>query len=477
MTTSNTEPKAGTNLAAVLAIIIVSDLMILLDISVVLTGLTHIQHDLGFSDAGLSWVESAYTLTFGGFLLLGARAGGILGQRRMFLSSLALFTAASVAVGFAPSAALMLAARAIQGLGAAVLAPTTLALLQTHFTQGPARTRAVAYYSAVAGIGASLGLVVGGVLADWLSWRVGFLINLPIGLAMMWATPRFLKESERLPGQFDVLGASTSTLGMSALVYAMIRSAEVGWSDHLTWVSLAAAVVLLGLFVIIEWRAEQPIMPLRLFANRRRVGAYATRVVFMAATIGFFFFTTLLLQRVLNYTALWTGVAFLPATLTSFLTAMAVPNLSKRFGDSALLACGLGLCFFGLAWLCNVSAGTSYLYGVALPMAVFGIGQGVVFSPLTAFGIADVADADAGAASGVVNVTHHLGISVGLGLLVAVSSIGGQALVGQELLTSRIGTALTAAAALLLVALILALALIVLPDQMDKRRSPQVGGG
>src|SRR5712691_10941232 len=282
---------------AVLAIILVSYFMIVLDISIVITGLPKILESLSFSATGLSWVQNAYTLAFGGLLLLGARAGDILGRRRMLIAGLALFTAASLGVGIAQSAAWLIAARALQGVGAAILAPSTLALLTTNFREGPERTRSLAYYAAVAGVGASVGLVLGGIVADWLSWRVGFFINVPIGIALMLGAQRYLGETERRSGEFDVAGALTSTLGVTAVVYGLVRSASTGWSDRVTVAALTAGVVLLALLVLNEWRAKRPIMPLRLFASRERVGAYAARVLYLGAMMGFWFFTTQFLQR------------------------------------------------------------------------------------------------------------------------------------------------------------------------------------
>lgn len=218
------------NKTAILAIILISYVMIVLDISVVLTGLPKIHNELGFTDAGLAWVQSAYTLTFGGFLLLGARAGDILGRRRMFVVGMTIFTVASVAIGASQSSAWMLSWRAIQGLGSAILAPTTLALLQTTFDEGEERVRAVSLYSAAAGVSATVGLVVGGLLADWLSWRVGFLINLPIGIATVIAARIYIHETNKRAGVFDLPGAVTSTLGMAAFVYGFIRSAQAGWN-------------------------------------------------------------------------------------------------------------------------------------------------------------------------------------------------------------------------------------------------------
>ncbi len=281
----NTHPTP--NLSAVLAIIITSYLMLVVDISIVLTGLPKIQAELQFSSASLSWVQNAYTLAFGGLLLLGARAGDILGRRRMFVTGLMLFTAASFAIGVAQSPAWLLGARAVQGVGAAILAPSTLALLSTHFAEGPARTRALAYYSAAAGVGASLGLVMGGLVADLVSWRVGFFINLPIGLAWVWGAQRYLAETPRRAGQLDVVGAITSTVGMTALVYGIVRSAEMGWGDGLTELSFIVGVLLIAFFMFHEARTAQPILPLRLFANRERNGAYAARMLFLGGMVGF----------------------------------------------------------------------------------------------------------------------------------------------------------------------------------------------
>ncbi|TBW33291.1 MFS transporter [Siculibacillus lacustris] len=446
--------------AMILTIILASYMMIVLDISIVITALPKLHDELGFTDTGLSWVQSAYTLAFGGFLLLGARAGDILGRRRMFLVGLAIFTVASVVIAVAPSAAVMLAARAVQGFGSAVLAPSTLALIQTNFAAGPERTRAVALYGAIAGIASSVGLVAGGVLADLVSWRAGFLINLPIGLAMILATPRFIAETERHAGRFDLAGAITSTVGMTALVYAVVRSASSGWTDAATLATLAAGLVLLAVFVRVERTAAQPILPLALFAHPVRAAAYAARVFFLGGMIGFWFFISLFLQDVAHWSPLATGLAFLPTTLVNFASAMAVPKLTRRFGNGRLLATGLLIGVVGLGWLSRIDAGTSYAVGIALPMILIGFGQGLVLGPLTAAGIADVDARNAGAASGLVNVSHQIGSALGLSVLVAVAGIGSTGLRGTALLAHRISTALTAGTLLLTVATVLAMAFI-----------------
>jgi predicted MFS family arabinose efflux permease len=380
----------------------------------------------------------------------------------MFIAGLTLFTVASLGVGSAMSASWLLASRALQGFGAAILAPSTLALLSTNFPEGTERTRAVAWYGAVAGIGSSLGLVLGGILADWISWRVGFFINLPIGIALLLATLRYVEETARRPGRFDLTGSVSSTLGMSSLVYSIVRSASTGWGDPLTIAALAAGVTLLAFFVVNEGRAAQPIMPLRLFASRERSGAYAARILFLGAMMGFWFFITQFLQNVDGFSPFQAGIAFLPMTIANFAVALTVPTLTKWMGNGRLLAAGLTVTLIGMAWLSRLSADNPYLTGVALPMILIGIGQGGTLSPLTASGIAGVAGEDAGAASGLVNVAHQLGGSLGLGILVAVfAAAGSAASSGSLLLAHRISMSLTAGSVMLALALALVLALIV----------------
>jgi EmrB/QacA subfamily drug resistance transporter len=444
----------------ILAVILVSYLMIVIDISIVITGLPAIQAELGFSTADLSWVQNAYMLAFGGLLLLGARAGDIFGRRLMFVLGLGLFTAASLAIGLAQSPTWLIATRVVQGVGAAVLAPSTLALLQTNFPEGPKRTRAVAYYAAAAGVGASLGLVMGGILADTISWRAGFFVNVPIGIALIVATRRVIRETPHAPGKLDLAGALLSTLGMTALVFGFVRSASQGWGDTLTLGSIGCGVLLLALFAVNERRALQPIMPLRLFGDRERVGAYTARLLFMGGMASFWFFATQLLQGVMGYSPLVTGFAFLATTLPNFFSAMAVPRLTQRFGNPRLLAGGLVLGVIGMFWLSRAGSGADFWMDIALPMALIGIGQGGVLGPMTSSGIARVTPGDAGAASGLVNVTHQLGGSLGLAILVAVFSAvdTGNGNVG---LAQGIDAALVGASVMLLLSTVLVLALVV----------------
>ncbi len=349
----------------------------------------------------------------------------------------------------------------MQGAGAAILAPTTLALLQTSFSEGAERTRAVSYYAAVAGVAATVGLVIGGMFAGWLSWRVGFFVNAPIGLAMMLAAPRYLPETEPRRGQTDTAGAITSTLGMTLLVFGIVRSADAGWGDGLTLGCVAAGLALLATFVNHERRARSPLMPLRLFSSRERSGAYAGRLLFLAAMAPFWFFTTQYLQGVDGYSPVTAGLAFLPTTLVNFAAAMAVPRLTRRFGNATVLVAGLTISVIGMAWLSRLSAHTPYLTGIALPMALIGAGQGGALGPLTAAGIAGVAGEDAGAAGGVTNVFHQIGGSLGLAILVAVfAAAGSNTLPGSALLAHRISSALTVGAAFLALALLISIAVL-----------------
>jgi len=445
---------------AILAIVLASYTMIVLDISIVITALPKIHRSLDFSPVALSWVQNAYLLAFGGLLLLGARAGDLLGRRKVFIIGLGFFTLASVAVGSAQSETWLIAARAVQGAGAAILAPSTLALLQTSFDEGPERTRAVAYYAAVAGVASTVGLVVGGMFAGWLSWRVGFFINLPIGIAMMLAAPRVLPETQPRRGQSDAAGAITSTLGMTLLVFGIVHSADAGWGDPVTFAAIALGAILLGLFVVNERRAPQPIMPLRLFSSRERTGAYAARLLFLGAMAPFWFFTTQWLQSVAGYSAVAAGLAFLPVTLPNFAAALAIPRLTQRYGNPTVLVGGLLISLIGMVWLSRLGPDTPYWTGIALPMALIGIGQGGSLGPLTAGGLAGVSSEDAGAAGGVTNVAHQIGGSLGLAVLVVVfaAADAGGALSGGALLAHRIAAALTAGAVLLALALIVSLA-------------------
>lgn len=453
----------------ILAIVLVGYFMILLDNSVIFTALPSLQADLSLTTGELSWVQDAYTLVFGGLLLLGARAGDLLGRRRVFVFGLAVFALASLAIGLAPAGWWAIAGRAVQGIGAAIVAPTSLSLLTAGFPEGRERTRAVAWYGATAGIGASLGLVIGGALAHWISWRAGFFVNVPIGAAMIVLAPRFLVETPRARGRFDISGAVTATLGVGALVFGIVNTADAGWISWATIVAVATGVILLAVFVVIEARASQPIMPLRLFRSRRRTGAYLARFLYLGAMIGFFFFSTQLMQEVLGFDPLQAGLGFLPMTAVNFVVAMSIPRLVRRVPGSLPLVAGIALTLAGMLWLSGADTGVGYWLGVALPMVLIGAGQGLAFAPLTSFGIIGAQAADAGAASGLVNTFHQVGTCLGLGIAVAVAAAAPTGDSHAAHIAGQVGFALTAGSVLLLLSLIVALVLIVPADLAARR--------
>lgn len=462
---------ASAHPAAILAIVLVSYFMILLDNSVIFTALPSLQAELRLSTGELSWVQDAYTLVFGGLLLLGARAGDLLGRRRVFVFGLVVFVLASLAIGLSPAGWWAIGWRAVQGVGAAIVAPTSLSLLTASFPEGRERTRAVAWYGATAGIGASLGLVIGGALAHWISWRAGFFVNVPIGVVMIVLAPRYLVETTRARGRFDVAGALTATLGVGAVVFAIIDSAEAGWSLPVILGSLAVGTALLVAFVLIEARAAQPIIPLRLFRSRRRTGAYVARFLYLGAMIGFFFFSTQLMQEVLGFDPLQAGLGFLPMTAVNFAVAMSIPRLVRRMPSSLPLLAGIVLTLIGMLWLSRVDIADGYWLGVALPMVLIGAGQGFAFAPLTSFGIVGASAVDAGAASGLMNTFHQVGTCVGLGIAVAAAATAPPVGSTAAHVTAQVGLALTSGSILLALSLIVTLVLI-LPADLAAHRSP-----
>ena len=403
-----------------LAIIVTCQLMLVLDGTVVNIALPKIQQDLHFSATNLAWVLNAYMLAFGGLLLLGGRAGDLLGRRRVFIAGILLFTLASLLGGFAPTAGWLVLARAAQGAGAAFAAPSALAFIATTFPNGPRRTRALAIYSAVASAGGSLGLLLGGLLTFWASWRSVLFINVPIGAAVVLLAPRYIQESERRQGQLDLAGALTATAGMATLVYAFIRTSTTGWADGMTIGAFAVALVLLVVFVRVEARIGQPLMPLRLFADRDRASAYLTMLLFFATMFSVFFFLTQFLQDALGLSPLMAGVAFLPMTLAMFTTVRVVPRLLPRVGAKPIIVTGATLLTIGIAWLSRLSASSGYASGILGPMVLLGVGVGCSILPLNVVILSRVQGRDAGAASGILQTMQQVGASLGLALLVTV---------------------------------------------------------
>jgi EmrB/QacA subfamily drug resistance transporter len=394
--------------------------MVVLDATIVNIALPHIQDALSFSTTDLSWVLNAYTLTFGGLLLLGGRAGDILGRRRVFVFGVLLFSLASLLGGFAQEPWQLLAARSLQGVGGAICSPTSLALVTSSFPEGPERNRAFGVFAAVSAGGGAIGLVAGGMLTEWLNWRWVFFVNVPIGLLIAFLTPVFINDSERHPGRFDIVGAITSTGGMASLVYGFIRAADKGWRDGLTLGAFGAAVVLLTAFVLVERRTRDPITPLKMFADRNRSGTYVIMLSLAAAMFGMFFFIVLFVQNVLGYSPIKAGLAFLPVTVAIVTGA----GLSTRFlpvlGPKPFLVTGALLTGTGLTWQTQLDPGSSYADGVLGPMLLFGFGMGLNFVTLTLTAVSGIAQSEAGAASGLLNATQQVGGSLGLSILVTV---------------------------------------------------------
>ncbi|MFJ9634305.1 MFS transporter [Streptomyces sp. NPDC101175] len=403
-----------------LAVIAACQLMVVLDATIVNIALPHIQAALSFSTTDLTWVVSAYTLTFGGLLLLGGRAGDILGRRRVFITGILLFTFASLLGGLAQEPWQLLAARVLQGVGGAIASPTSLALITTTFPEGPERNRAFGVFAAVSAGGGAIGLLAGGMLTEWLNWRWVLFVNVPIGLLIAVLTPLYISESERHTARFDIAGALTSTAGMASLVYGFIRAADKGWHDSLTIGSFAAAAVLLLAFVIIESRAKEPITPLRMFADRNRSGTYVIMLSLAAAMFGMFFYIVLFVQNVLGYSPIQAGLAFLPVTVVIAAGAGLSQQFLPRFGPRPFMLVGSGLAAIGLAWQTLISSDSSYAGGVLGPMLVFGFGMGLNFVTLTITAVSGVAPNEAGAASALLNATQQVGGSLGLSILTTV---------------------------------------------------------
>lgn len=448
--------------ALVLTVVLVSYFMIVLDNSIIFTGLPQISTSMGLTAAELSWVQNAYTLVFGGLLLLAARAGDLLGRRRVFVWGLALFGFASLLVGTAPNETWLIAARAFQGIGAAIVAPASLSLVTATFPAGPRRTRAVAAYGTTAGVGASLGLVVGGALAEAVSWRAGFFINVPIAVVLIVLALRSVPVEATQHGRFDVIGALTSTLGMGTLVFGIVNGGEAGWDSPATFIPIAAGALILVVFVWNEARAPHPIMPLRLFASRQRSGAAIARLLFAGTGIAFFFFTTQFLQGVYGYTPLQAGLAFLPMTVLQFAVSLLVPRLTRLIGNGPLIAAGIAIVSAGLVWLTQVTPDVTYLVGFAGPLMLFGVGQGLCFGPLTAAGIAGAKAEDGGAASGLVNTAHQLGSTLGVAILTTAGA-------AASTLAGRVVDAYIGGSIMLAIALLASLFFIVPAERASRR--------
>jgi EmrB/QacA subfamily drug resistance transporter len=399
-----------------LGVLVACQLMVVLDSTIVNVALPTIQRDLGFSATGLSWVQNAYVLAFGGMLLLGGRAGDILGRRRLFVWGIAVFSVASLLGGLATSPAWLVSCRAVQGFAAAFAAPGSLSLIATNFTEGEQRNRALGVFSTTAGLGMTIGMILGGLLTT-VSWRLVMFINVPIGIAVVVLTPLVVTEPERHPGRFDLTGAICSVLALTSLSFAFINASEHGWDgDSIGY--LAVAVALLAAFIVNELRVQQPIMPLNLFADRNRAGAFGSMVLVPAAMASLFYFLTQFVQEVRGYDALRAGFCFLPLAVVQFGSARTAPKLVPRFGPKVVSGTGMALVTIGLIWLSRLTANTGYLTGILGPLLLFGLGLGLCFMPLNMLALSGVERKDAGAVSGVLQTMQRIGSAVGLAVLV-----------------------------------------------------------
>ncbi len=458
-----------------LTVISVAQMMFLIDATIVNIALPGIRSALGFSGAGLEWVVTSYSLVFGGLLLLGGRAGDVLGRRRIFVAGLALFTVASLVGGFATAPWWLLACRAAQAVGAAAASPAALSLIATTFREGPARNRAVSVYTALATAGGGIGLLAGGLITSYLSWRWVMFVNVPFGAVMILLAPRVLRESDRRGRRFDLPGAVTGTLGVTLLVYALIRSAadrsgRPHWSDPPVLTALAGAVVLIIAFIAIERRSPHPLVPLRIFASALRTGTYLVMALTSTAMFGIFFFSTLFLQQVWHYGPLHTALVYLPSTGLLVYGARASGRLLPRLGARTLVLGGLALASVGMLWLSRIGESGGYLTGMLVPVSLTYLGLGLTGVPLTLGALNGVHERDAGAASGLCSAARQIGGATGLAVLGTVtwttvaaavirpdSPAGGRTLADQALATG-VDRGFVAATGLTVLALVVAAA-------------------
>jgi EmrB/QacA subfamily drug resistance transporter len=415
----------GRNRWFALVVLCLGDLMIVLDVTIVGVALPSIREDLGFSETSLAWVVNAYLLTFGGFLLLGGRLGDLFGHRRLFLLGISLFTLASLGCGLATSQEILIGARAVQGLGGAVVSAVALSLIVTLFTDPGERAKAMGVFGFVAAGGGSIGVLLGGILTDVLDWHWIFLVNLPIGVAVFVLCLVLLPggRGQAGTGRLDVAGAVTVTASLMLAVYAIVNGNEQGWTSGRTVGVLAAAAALMALFLAIEARVGAPLVPLGLFRLRNIAVSNIVGVLWAAAMFAWFFLSALYLQLVLGYSPLQVGLAFLPANLImGFFSLGLSAKLVMRFGIRPPLATGLGLAAVGLGLFARAPVDGSFLVDVFPSMILLGLGAGMAFNPVLLAAMSDVDESEAGLASGVVNTSFMMGGALGLAVLASLAA-------------------------------------------------------
>jgi EmrB/QacA subfamily drug resistance transporter len=407
-----------------LVLLALAEFMVILDASIVNIALPSIQRGLHFSKDNLSWDVNAYILAFGGLLLLGGRMADLRGRRRMFIVGLAVFAGASLVGGLSDSQGQLIASRAVQGAGAAILAPAALALVRAIFSEGAERNRALGIWGAVAGSGAAAGVLLGGVLTSGLSWRWVLFVNVPVAAIAAAVAPRLLPESraEADERSFDLAGAITITAGLTLLVYALIEAQKVGWGTARTIALLAIAAVLLVGFVVIELRASAPLVPFGIFRSRAVAAANAVAILVGAALISMFFFLTLYMQEVLGYSAIKAGLSQLPLAGTIILAAGLAPPLVARVGAKAIIAVGLGLLAGGLVWFAQIPTHAAFVHDLLGPSLVIATGLGLTYVPMTIASVSGDAKNETGLASGLINTTQQVGGALGLAIAATVAN-------------------------------------------------------
>ncbi|HEU5491272.1 MAG TPA: MFS transporter [Gaiellaceae bacterium] len=407
----------------VLCLVCMAQFMVILDATIVNVALPSIQEDLDMSDADLQWVVNAYALTFGGFLLLGGRAGDLMGRKRIFLVGVVLFTVASLANGLAPSSEALIIFRGVQGLGAALVAPAALSIITTTFEEGAERTKAMGVWAAIAVGGAAVGLVLGGILTTAFSWPWIFYVNIPVGIAVLLASLRYVPESkdEKAHKSFDLAGATTVTAGLLALVYGIVKAQEKGWTSLHTGGFFAVAFVLLAAFVVIERRSVEPLVRLGIFRVRTVRAANVVMFLVAAGLFAMFYFNTLYLQRVLGYSALEAGLAFLPFTAGIIIGAGLSQTLVPKLGAREVPLIGMPMAIVGMLLFMRLQPDGSYVTDLLPGILLASVGMGLVFVPITLIATSGIPHDDAGLASGLYNTSQQIGGALGLAILATLS--------------------------------------------------------
>jgi EmrB/QacA subfamily drug resistance transporter len=468
-----------------LALLCFAQFIVVLDASIVNVALPSIGEGLDFSQENLAWVVNAYVLTFGGFLLLGGRMADLLGRRRVFIAGLLLVAAASLAAGFAATEGQLIAARAAQGLGAAIISPAALSIVTTTFRDGAERNKALGAWGAVAGAGGAAGVLLGGILTDGLGWQWVLWVNVPVALVVAALAPRFIAEtrSESATRHFDAAGAVTVTAGLSLLVYAIVDATSAGWGSFQTLGLIGLSAALIAAFVAIELRSEAPLMPFRIFRMRTLTGANIVGLLVGASLFSMFFFISLYMQQVLGYSAIHAGLSYLPLAVTIIVAAGMGSQLVTRIGFKPVLAVGLALIAVALVWFSRVSVGGGFTTDILGPSLLAATGLGFAFVTTTIAAVSGVREEESGLASGLINTSQQIGGALGLAVLTTIAnsrtdnlmaSANGAPSALHNALNEGFQSAFLGGAAIAVLGLVLTLVLI---RSSDSRAHVELGAG